>query len=75
MLDQARYLTEDADVWSQNAWDHVPAPEDQHERIAASLARQHASPILESDKGKYNEKPARHWYVVAVVRDTNTSLI
>ncbi|KAH8104110.1 methyltransferase [Cristinia sonorae] len=57
----SRFLTEEADVWSQNAWDHVPAPEGQEEVIATALARQHISPVPEVDKAKYNEKPAKHW--------------
>ncbi|THH16692.1 hypothetical protein EW146_g3988 [Bondarzewia mesenterica] len=56
-----RFLTEDADVWSQNAWDHVPPPDDQEQAIALSLARQRIAPVSESDKPKYNEKPAKHW--------------
>ncbi|KAI9458141.1 S-adenosyl-L-methionine-dependent methyltransferase [Lactarius psammicola] len=50
-----------ADVWSQNAWDHVPSPPDQHATIAASLARQRAAPVPHLDKHKYNAKPAKHW--------------
>ncbi|OCB89958.1 methyltransferase [Sanghuangporus baumii] len=57
----SRFLTDDADVWSKNAWDHVPPPDDQHERIASSLARQRAKPVPEEEKTKYNEKPAKHW--------------
>ncbi|KIP07452.1 hypothetical protein PHLGIDRAFT_71084 [Phlebiopsis gigantea 11061_1 CR5-6] len=56
-----RFLTEDQDVWSQNAWDHVPPPDDQDEIIAASLARQKAAPVPEEEKTKYNDKPAKHW--------------
>ncbi|KAI9440673.1 methyltransferase [Lactarius indigo] len=52
---------ESADVWSQNAWDHVPSPPDQHATIAASLARQRAAPVPQLDKQKYNTKPAKHW--------------
>ncbi|KAH9000437.1 methyltransferase [Lactarius akahatsu] len=55
------FLTEDADVWSQNAWDHVPSPPDQHATIATSLARQRAAPVPQPDKQKYNAKPAKHW--------------
>lgn len=58
-----RFLTENTDVWSQNAWDHVPPPADQHATIAASLARQHAAPVPDADKHKYNSKPAKHWFV------------
>ncbi|KAH9040348.1 S-adenosyl-L-methionine-dependent methyltransferase [Lactarius pseudohatsudake] len=57
----ARFLTESADVWSQNAWDHVPSPPDQHVTIATSLARQRAAPVPQPDKQKYNAKPAKHW--------------
>lgn len=58
-----RFLTDEAEVWSQNAWDHVPPPDDQDEIIAASLAKQRIAPVAESEKPKYNEKPARHWCV------------
>lgn len=57
----SRFLTKDTDVWSKNAWDHVPPPSDQEERIAVSLSRQQAKPVPEEDKHKYNDKPARHW--------------
>ncbi|TFK39734.1 S-adenosyl-L-methionine-dependent methyltransferase [Crucibulum laeve] len=57
----SRFLTEEADVWSQNAWDHVPPPDDQDETIAKSLEKQRLAPVPQEEKGKYNEKPARHW--------------
>ncbi|KAJ7221892.1 methyltransferase [Mycena rebaudengoi] len=57
----SRFLTDEAQVWSKNAWDHVPPPTDQVERIAASLVKQRIAPVLEADKPKYNDKPARHW--------------
>lgn len=60
-----RVLTEDADVWSQNAWDHVPPPDDQDEIIAAALVKQKGAPVPEDEMQKYNDKPARHWYVNA----------
>ncbi|KAI9507039.1 methyltransferase [Russula earlei] len=50
-----------ADVWSQNAWDHVPPPADQDALVAASLARQLAAPVPDDDKPKYNTKPEKHW--------------
>ncbi|ETW78806.1 hypothetical protein HETIRDRAFT_478113 [Heterobasidion irregulare TC 32-1] len=56
-----RLLTDDADVWSQNAWDHVPPPDDQDHLVAASLARQRAAPVPDHDQQKYNATPARHW--------------
>ena len=60
---QHRFLTENDDVWSQNAWDHVPPPADQDATIAASLARQRAAPVPDDDKPKYNTRPAKHWSV------------
>ncbi|KAK7062515.1 hypothetical protein VNI00_000003 [Paramarasmius palmivorus] len=57
----SRFLTDESQVWTQNAWDHVPPPTDQEEIIAASLAKQRLSPVPEQDRIKYNEKPARHW--------------
>ncbi|KAJ6485644.1 methyltransferase [Mycena sanguinolenta] len=57
----SRFLTDDAAVWTQNAWDHVPPPDDQDEIIAASLLKQRSAPVPEDDKHKYNERPARHW--------------
>lgn len=59
------YLTPDKDVWSKNAWDHVPPPADQGERIAASLARQRAKPVPDTDKTQYNTKPAKYWLVTS----------
>ncbi|KAN0088211.1 S-adenosyl-L-methionine-dependent methyltransferase [Tylopilus felleus] len=57
----SRLLTEDTDVWSQNAWDHVPPPDDQAEYIASSLQRQRLAPVPDKDKDKYNSKPAKYW--------------
>lgn len=59
-----RFLTEESNVWSQNAWDHVPPPDDQVETIATSLAKQRLAPVPDVDKPKYNEKPARHWCAI-----------
>ncbi|KAG6819069.1 hypothetical protein H0H93_015763 [Arthromyces matolae] len=57
----SRFLTDESQVWSQNAWDHVPPPDDQAETINASLQRQRSAPVPDDEKQKYNEKPARHW--------------
>ncbi|KAG5637847.1 hypothetical protein H0H81_002984 [Sphagnurus paluster] len=57
----SRFLTDESEVWSQNAWDHVPPPDDQAETIAASLSKQRSAPVPEVEKAKYNDKPARHW--------------
>ncbi|KAL0953935.1 hypothetical protein HGRIS_005099 [Hohenbuehelia grisea] len=57
----SRFLTDEAQVWTQNAWDHVPPPDDQDETIVRSLARQRAAPVPTEEKEKYNSKPAKHW--------------
>ncbi|KAI0091609.1 methyltransferase [Irpex rosettiformis] len=57
----SRFLTDEADVWSQNAWDHVPPPDDQDDTIAAALAKQQSAPVPEDERAKYNENPAKHW--------------
>ncbi|KAF4569537.1 hypothetical protein EYR40_008514 [Pleurotus pulmonarius] len=57
----SRFLTDEAQVWSHNAWDHVPPPDDQAEKIAQSLNRQRAAPVPPEERSKYNDKPARHW--------------
>ncbi|KAH9479304.1 tRNA(Thr) (cytosine(32)-N(3))-methyltransferase [Psilocybe cubensis] len=57
----SRFLTEEDDVWSQNAWDHVPPPDDQVETIEKSLSKQRLNPVPLEDKIKLNEKPAKHW--------------
>ncbi|KAF9232408.1 S-adenosyl-L-methionine-dependent methyltransferase [Melanogaster broomeanus] len=57
----SRFLTDDSDVWAQNAWDHVPPPDDQAETIAASLHKQRLAPVPGEDKDKYNSKPAKYW--------------
>ncbi len=54
-------MIDESQVWTQNAWDHVPPPDDQDEIIAASLTKQRAAPVPEDDKLKYNQKPAKHW--------------
>ncbi|KAG9313171.1 S-adenosyl-L-methionine-dependent methyltransferase [Chiua virens] len=56
-----RFLTEDADVWTQNAWDHVPPPDDQAATIAPALQRQRLAPVPDEEKEKYNSKPAKYW--------------
>ena len=69
-----RFLTEDKDVWSHNAWDHVPPPDDQDEVIANALAKQHLTPVPEEDKEKYNAKPARHWWAPSLTETLNVAL-
>ena len=57
-----RFLTDNQDVWSHNAWDRVPPPDDQDEIVAAAMAKQRSLPVSEEDKAKINAKPSRNWY-------------
>ncbi|KAJ8503313.1 hypothetical protein ONZ45_g10977 [Pleurotus djamor] len=57
----SRFLNDESQVWSHNAWDHVPPPDDQAEKIVQSLTRQRANPVPLEDQPKYNDKPAKHW--------------
>ncbi|KDN47127.1 hypothetical protein RSAG8_03904, partial [Rhizoctonia solani AG-8 WAC10335] len=57
----SRFLTEDQDVWSKNAWDHVPPPSDQAERVEKALGRQQNSPVPKEAHSKYNDNPASYW--------------
>jgi hypothetical protein len=57
-----RFLTDESEVWSQNAWDHVLPPDNHLETFMASLEKQRSAPVPEDDKHKYNEKPSRHWF-------------
>lgn len=58
-----RFLTDDQDVWSHNAWDRVPPPDDQDEIVAAAMAKQRSLPVPEGEKVKINAKPSRNWYL------------
>ncbi|KAL5633338.1 hypothetical protein ACGC1H_003738 [Rhizoctonia solani] len=57
----SRFLTEDQNVWSKNAWDHVPPPSDQAERVEKALGRQRNSPVPKEAHSKYNGNPASYW--------------
>ena len=72
-----RYLTDEAQVFEKNAWDHVPPPEDQDEKISAAIARQKKVPVPDDKKSesyvisvsrqlisaivKYNTRPSLYW--------------
>ncbi|PVG01906.1 S-adenosyl-L-methionine-dependent methyltransferase [Serendipita vermifera] len=57
----SRFLTEDSDVWSKNAWDHVPPPEGHDTVIQRALELQRSTPVSQTEKEKYNSKPAKYW--------------
>lgn len=56
-----RLLTEDQDVWSHNAWDHVEWGPEQMAEAEQQLAAQAQTPVNEFDKAQYNGNPARYW--------------
>jgi len=58
-----RFLTDDQDVWTHNAWDRVPPPDDQDEMVATAMAKQRSLPVPEEEKAKINAKPSRNWYI------------
>jgi len=58
-----RFLTDDQNVWTHNAWDRVPPPDDQDEIVAAAMAKQRSLPVPEEEKAKVNAKPSRNWYL------------
>ncbi|KAH7105902.1 methyltransferase [Auriculariales sp. MPI-PUGE-AT-0066] len=59
----ARFLTSEEDVWSKNAWDHVPAPEGYEGFISDALNRQREKPVNDFEKAKCNGPgmAARNW--------------
>ncbi|KAF9646321.1 methyltransferase [Thelephora ganbajun] len=57
----SRFLTDGQDVWSHNAWDRVPPPDDQDEIVVAAMAKQRSLPVSEEEKAKINAKPSRNW--------------
>ncbi|KAG9014372.1 hypothetical protein FRB94_012778 [Tulasnella sp. JGI-2019a] len=57
----SRYLMDESLVFQQNAWDHVPPPDDQGEKIDEAIARQRSCPVSDDKKLTYNSKPAYFW--------------
>ncbi|KAJ6474104.1 S-adenosyl-L-methionine-dependent methyltransferase [Mycena vulgaris] len=67
----SRFLTDEAQVWSKNAWDHVPPPDHQGDIIAASLLKQRSAPVPEDERAKYNQQPARQWDIFYRLNSSN----
>ncbi|KZT59474.1 S-adenosyl-L-methionine-dependent methyltransferase [Calocera cornea HHB12733] len=57
----SRFLTAQQDVWSKNAWDHVPPPADQGERVREALERQERGRVPPELQEKYNTSPSTYW--------------
>ncbi|KAK1921735.1 S-adenosylmethionine-dependent methyltransferase [Papiliotrema laurentii] len=57
----ARRITEDADVWQHNAWDHVVLPDDYLEKAKEIYDFQKSHPVPEAVREQYNADPASYW--------------
>ncbi|KZV88186.1 methyltransferase [Exidia glandulosa HHB12029] len=59
----SRYLVNEDDVFTKNAWDHVPAPEGYDDFVNAALDRQKQNPVSDFEKTKVcgPGMAARHW--------------
>ncbi|KIW20716.1 hypothetical protein PV08_01293 [Exophiala spinifera] len=56
-----RYLSESADVFEYNAWDHVVPDEAHHEYCESQYAAQRAAPVSDFDRTRFNEHPEKWW--------------
>ncbi|ODV94706.1 hypothetical protein PACTADRAFT_50566 [Pachysolen tannophilus NRRL Y-2460] len=56
-----RFLENEDDVFSHNAWDHAEWGEEQRQEAEAKIAKQYDAPVDEFDKNLYNSNPARYW--------------
>lgn len=56
-----RYLTDDNDVFSHNAWDHVEWGAEQIEDAEKHIAKQYELPVKDFEKKLYNSNPAKYW--------------
>ncbi|EJD48093.1 methyltransferase [Auricularia subglabra TFB-10046 SS5] len=59
----SRYLTNEEDIFTKNAWDHVPAPEGYDDFVNAALEKQRGKPVTDFEKTKINGPgmAARNW--------------
>ncbi|KAF9059525.1 S-adenosyl-L-methionine-dependent methyltransferase [Rhodocollybia butyracea] len=57
----SRFLLDPSLTFTQNAWDHVPPPDDQEAIIAESLERQKSAMVSEDERKKLNSRPSRYW--------------
>ncbi|KIW42112.1 uncharacterized protein PV06_05697 [Exophiala oligosperma] len=56
-----RYLSESADVFEYNAWDHVVPDEEYYEYCESQYAAQRAAPVSDFDRARLNENPEKWW--------------
>ena len=56
-----RYLSEEDDVFSYNAWDHVTPDTEHYEHCEAQYAAQRACPVSDFDRARFNDNPEKWW--------------
>jgi tRNAThr (cytosine32-N3)-methyltransferase len=56
-----RFLSEEDDVFSYNAWDHVVPDEEHYEYCEAQYAAQRAKPVSDFDRERFNAHPEKWW--------------
>lgn len=56
-----RFLQNDEDVFTHNAWDHVEFGDEQKQYAEELISKQHENPVSEFDKKNYNANPAKYW--------------
>lgn len=57
----ARLLTDESDIWSHNAWDHVTPPASYYDQVASTLARQAETKLTLEEATPYHQAPASYW--------------
>lgn len=57
----ARLLTDNADIWSHNAWDHVTPPQAHYDQVAETLARQAETKLTLEEAEEFHAAPAGYW--------------
>ncbi|KAJ9121088.1 hypothetical protein QFC24_005069 [Naganishia onofrii] len=58
----SRFLTDEADVFSHNAWDHVTPPPEWEDDAKRVLDMQRQAQVSKEMKWAYNNNPAMYWH-------------
>ncbi|KAJ1994175.1 hypothetical protein H4R33_000406 [Dimargaris cristalligena] len=56
-----RILRDEAEVFTQNAWDHAEWTEEQEDLARNKVELQKQNPVPLADQDQYNENPAQYW--------------
>ncbi|KAG0645220.1 tRNA methyltransferase [Hyphodiscus hymeniophilus] len=57
----SRYLSDEANVFEFNAWDHVETDDTYKEYAELQYAKQREAPVSDFDKTRFNSDPAKWW--------------